>query len=128
MKCHEASRGRAAAVGVLVSAVLSALIAAPVAGATVDLYLDEVRANVDAPLTDAEALQLGNVACDAMRAGLAEGLTFGKARHQADQAVGYAQSQLGLNLSMADGMFLVEAAEDSSADEMTGQDWRRKSG
>ena len=85
------------------------------ADASDDLYLDEVQAKVHAPLTDAEALQLGNVACDAMRAGVAEGLTFGKARHKADQAVGYAAQELGIDggmgLSLADGMFLVEAAE-----------------
>jgi hypothetical protein len=86
-----------------------------VADASDDFYLDEVRAKVEAPLTEAEALQLGKVACDAMRAGLADGLTFGQARHEADQAVGYAAQQLGIDggigLSLADGMFLVEAAE-----------------
>ncbi len=85
------------------------------ADASDDLYLDEMQAKVEAPLTDAEALQLGNVACDAMRAGVAEGLTFGEARHKADQAVGYAAQGLGIDggmgLSLADGMFLVEAAE-----------------
>ena len=50
-----------------------------------------------------------------MRTGLADGLTFGQARHKADQAVGYAAQQLGIDgdmgLTLPDGMFLVEAAE-----------------
>ena len=98
---------------VVLSTILgaAAIFTAPHSVATVDFFLKEVRAKVDAPLTDAQAIQLGNVACTALRAGVAKGLTFGKARHEADQAVGYASQQLGLGLSMPDGMFLVEAAE-----------------
>ena len=98
-----------------IAAFAIGLFGAPVADASVDIYLDEVRAKVESPLTDAEALQLGNAACDAMRAGLADGLTFGQARHKADQAVGYAAQQLGIDggmgLTLPDGIFLVEAAE-----------------
>lgn len=88
-----------------------AFIPAPLANANAEFYLEEVRAKVDIPLTDDQAIQLGNVACAALRAGVEKGLTFGKARNEADQAVGYASQQLGLGLSMPDGMFLVEAAE-----------------
>lgn len=98
--------------GILVSLGGAVVATAPQAVASVEFYLQEVRAKVDAPLTDAQAIELGNVACSALRAGLESGLTFGKSRHQADQAVGYASQRLGLSLSMPDGMFLVEAAED----------------
>lgn len=47
----------------------------------------------------------------ALRAGVEKGLTFGQARNEADNAVGSASQQLGLGLTLADGMFLVEAAE-----------------
>lgn len=90
----------------------TSLLIAPTAAASVELYLQEVRAKVDAPLTDAEAIELGNVACGALNSGVQSGLTFGKARHHADQAVGYASQSLGIGLSMPDGMFLVEVAED----------------
>jgi hypothetical protein len=90
---------------------VAAFIGTPHAHATTEAYLDEVRATVRYPLTDQQALRLGNIACQAMRAGIEQGLAFGKARHQADQAVGYAQRQLGLSLTMADGMLLVQAAE-----------------
>ncbi|PRC49419.1 hypothetical protein C6A85_74810 [Mycobacterium sp. ITM-2017-0098] len=90
----------------------AAILAAPAAQASVEFYLAEVRDKVSTPLIDAEAIQLGNVACEALRVGVEKGLTFGKARHEADQAVGYTSRQLGLELTMADGMFLVEAAED----------------
>ncbi|WP_207573536.1 hypothetical protein, partial [Mycolicibacterium chubuense] len=51
------------------------------------------------------------VACDAIRDGVNSGLSFGSARAKADKAVGWAQQDMGLSLSMPDGMFLVEAAE-----------------
>lgn len=89
----------------------AAVVTAPHSVATEGIYLEEVRAKVTAPVTDTQAIQLGNIACAALRAGVEKGLTFGKARHEADQAVGYASQQLGLGLSMPDGMFLVEAAE-----------------
>jgi hypothetical protein len=75
-------------------------------------YLEEVHAKVRAPMTDAQAIGLGRVACDAIRDGVNTGLSFGSARAQADKAVGWAQRDMGLSMSMADGMFLVEAAED----------------
>lgn len=74
-------------------------------------YLEEVHAKVRASMTDAQAFGLGRVACDAIRDGVNAGLSFGSARAQADKAVGWAQHDMGLSLSMADGMFLVEAAE-----------------
>lgn len=74
-------------------------------------YLEEVYAKVRAPMTDAQAFRLGRVACDAIRDGVNAGLSFGSARAQADKAVGWAQRDMGQSLSMADGMFLVEAAE-----------------
>ena len=43
--------------------------------------------------------------------GINSGLSMGQSRHRADQAVGQAQNGMGLQLSMADGMFLTEAAE-----------------
>lgn len=88
------------------------VLCAPVASASVEFYFDAVRAKVKAQLTDSEALQLGDVACRALRTGLNKGLSFGQARHEADQAVGYASYQLGLDLTLADGMNLVGAAED----------------
>lgn len=84
---------------------------APEANASPDLYLDELRDKVRAPLSDEEAFWLGGVACDAMRAAIADGSTMGQARHEADEAVGRAQNRRGLGLSLPDGMFLVEAAE-----------------
>lgn len=75
-------------------------------------FLLDLRAKVRAPLTDAQAIHLGNVACDALRAGVQNGLSFGKARHEADNAVGWAQRDLGLSLTLADGMNLVGTAED----------------
>lgn len=110
---HTAIRERWVAFALVgVSLGATALLIAPTAAASAELYLQEVRAKVEAPLTDAEAIELGNVACGALSAGVQSGLTFGKARYQADQAVGYASQRLGVGLSMPDGMFLVEAAED----------------
>ena len=112
---NEISPNKVIAAALAVSAVLlTTLGTAPVADASPDLYLGEVRATVRAPLSDQEAVSLGNVACDAMRAALAAGLTMGQARHQADQAVGYAQHRVctgGMGLTEADGMHLVDAAE-----------------
>jgi hypothetical protein len=103
------------AAALVVSAILSASLGTPpVADASPDLYLNEVRSTVRAPLSDQEALSLGNVACDAMRAALADGLTMGEARHKADQAVGWGQHRLrngGMGLTEADGMHLVDAAD-----------------
>jgi hypothetical protein len=112
---NEISPNKVIAAAQTVSAVLlMALGTAPVADASPDLYLCEVQATVRAPLSDQEALSLGNVACDAMRAALADGLTMGEARHKADQAVGWGQHRVrdgGMGLTEADGMHLVDAAE-----------------
>ncbi|OBF92363.1 hypothetical protein A5790_14570 [Mycobacterium sp. 852002-51152_SCH6134967] len=91
-------------VGIAISAPAPAL-------ADEGMYLTEVRKNVKASLTDGQAFQLGQVACEAIRDGLNAGLSFGSARANADRAVGRAQNEMGLSLSMPDGMFLVEAAE-----------------
>jgi len=95
-----------------VAAALAAAIAfAPAALADESMYLQEVREKVTTPLTAAQAVSLGNTACAAMRAAIDRGTSFGQARHEADQAVGEAQQQMGLSMSLPDGMFLVEAAE-----------------
>jgi hypothetical protein len=79
--------GRVRSVALIAATLgMAAIATAPLSVATVDLYLKEVRAKVAAHLTDAQALQLGNVACGALRAGVEKGLSFGKARHEADQA------------------------------------------
>ena len=101
------------------AACLVALAGAPPAAADETSYLRELRAKVEAPLTDSEALQLGSAACGAMRSALDSGASFGQARSAADQAVGHSARALtvdggfgpGAGLSMPDGMFLVEAAE-----------------
>lgn len=87
------------------------LFAAPAAHADQQHYLSEVQSKVRAPLTDAQALKLGNAACAAIRDGINSGLSMGKARSQADQAVGYASQSLGVGLTEADGMNLVNIAE-----------------
>ncbi|MCV7366655.1 hypothetical protein [Mycolicibacterium duvalii] len=87
------------------------VMAAPMATASPEFFLEEVREKVQTPITDGQALRLGDVACRALRAGVEKGLTFGQARNEADNAVGSASQQLGLGLTLADGMFLVEAAE-----------------
>ena len=49
-------------------------------------------------------------ACQAVRSAMANGMTLRIARHQADQAIGYVQQDMGLNLSVAYGMHLGDAA------------------
>ena len=88
-----------------------ALGTAGVATADDYMFLDEVRQKVSAPISAEQALKLGHVACDAIRDGVNSGLSFGSARAKADEAVGWAQQNMSLSLSMPDGMFLVEAAE-----------------
>lgn len=95
----------------LLASVGVAMSAPGAASADEGMYLIEVRKKVKASLTDAQAFQLGHVACEAIRDGVNAGLSFGSARANADRAVGRAQNQMGLSLSMPDGMFLVEAAE-----------------
>ncbi|MBX7451913.1 DUF732 domain-containing protein [Mycolicibacterium sp. 3033] len=82
-----------------------------VAAADDYVFLDEVREKVGASINAEQALQLGHVACDAIREGVNSGLSFGSARAKTDEAVGWAQQDMGRSLSMPDGMFLVEAAE-----------------
>lgn len=96
---------------VLMAAAGIALAGAPVAAADDYMYLSEIQQKVEAPLSAEQAVQLGHVACEAIKDGVASGLSLGSSRAKADDAVGYAQQDLGLALSMPDGMFLVEAAE-----------------
>lgn len=95
----------------LLASVGVAMSAPAPASADEDMYLTEVGEKVKASLTAAQAFQLGHVACDSIREGVNSGLSSGSARANADQAVGRAQNEMGLSLSMPDGMFLVEAAE-----------------
>jgi hypothetical protein len=85
--------------------------AAPVASATDEMFWDRVQQTVDYPLTQDQAFTLGRVACKALMSGVNSGLSFGSARAEADQAVGQAQIDMGLSMSLPHGMFLVEAAE-----------------
>ncbi|MCV7401303.1 hypothetical protein H7K24_14190 [Mycobacterium fragae] len=91
---------------------LTALLIAPAARADENQYLNQVANTVRVVLTRSQALDLGNTACQAVRSAVANGATLGNARAQADQAVGYAQQNMGLGLSEADGMHLVDAAVD----------------
>jgi hypothetical protein len=100
-----------AVIAALAMAAAPLLFAAPAAHADQQHYLGEVQSKVQAPLTNAQALKLGNVACAAIRDGINSGLSMGKARSQADQAVGYASQSLGVGLSEADGMNLVDIAD-----------------
>lgn len=97
--------------GILLAVLALGLGTAGIASADDGMFLSEVREKVDYPLTDAQAFQLGHIACDAIRDGVNSGLSFGSSRAKADDAVGQAQYSMGLSLSMPDGMFLVEAAE-----------------
>ena len=99
----------AATAALLVTGLLST---APAAEADQNMYLNEIDQRIDTPLSIEQALQLGQVACNAIRQGINAGLSMGKARAQADEAVGQAQNSMGIGLNMAEGMFLVEAAED----------------
>ncbi|OMC32017.1 hypothetical protein A5739_11400 [Mycobacterium colombiense] len=93
-------------------AALTAVLAAPLAWADENQYLAQVANNLSVVLTPSQALSLGNSACQAVRSAVSNGMTLGKARAQADQAVGYAQQKMGLGLSEADGSHLVDAAVD----------------
>jgi len=93
-------------------AALTAIFIAPAASADENQYLAQVANNLSVALTASQALSLGNTACQSVRSAVANGMTLGKARAQADQAVGYAQQKMGLGLSEADGSHLVDAAVD----------------
>ena len=64
------------------AAISIALTGAQVASADEDMYLTELRQKVANPLTDAQAFQLGQVACNALRKGINSGLSMGQSRHQ----------------------------------------------
>lgn len=96
-------------VGILLSTVL---LIAPAASADENQYLTQVANNVRVALTRSQAISLGNSACRAVRSAVANGMSVGEGRSQADQAVGYAQEKMGLGLSEADGSHLVDAAVD----------------
>ena len=92
--------------------IATALFGAPVVQADENIYLKKVANTLSVSLTPSQALALGNTACKVVRSAMANGMTLGNARNQADQAVGRAQNEMGLGLSMADGMHLVDAAVD----------------
>ncbi len=103
---------RTTAAAVFAVAVTFTLAGAPIACADESMYLNQVANTLSVYLTPSQALKLGNVACKAVHSATANGMTLGKARAAADDAVGWAQSDMGLGLSMADGMHLVDAAVD----------------
>lgn len=88
------------------------MLTAPAAHADEVQYLDQVANKVSVVVKPSQALSLGNTVCQTVRSAMANGMSLGKARAQADQAVGWAQQEMGLGLSEADGMFLVDAAVD----------------
>jgi len=103
---------RTTAAAVFAVAVTFTLAGAPIACADENMYLNQVANTLSVSLTPSQALKLGNVACKAVHSATANGMTLGKARAAADDAVGWAQNDMGLGLSMADGMHLVDAAVD----------------
>ena len=95
-----------------VAVALTAMPIAPAAQADENQYLNQVANKLSVVLTRNQALALGNTACQAVRSALGDGMTLGKARAQADQAVRYASQNMGLFLPEAQGMLLVDAAVD----------------
>ena len=98
------------------SALVGALAAlgmayAPTAAADSAFYLDEVHTKTNLGLSDAQLMQLGQIACDAMRSGVSSGLSFGSARSKADDAVAKAIDEMGVLQGIPNVVFLVEAAE-----------------
>lgn len=77
------------------------MLIAPAARADENQYLNQVADAVSVVLTRSQALDLGNTACQTVHSSVANGMTLGKARAQADQAVGCAQQNMGLGLSEA---------------------------
>lgn len=97
---------------VAAAAVAAAIAVAPPAQADEDFYLAELRENTRAATTDADAIKLGKVACHAMRYGLDNGLSMGKARAVADDAVAQAYYSLGYEVFDINDVYrLTEAAE-----------------
>ena len=97
-----------AAVGTAIGLMLCA---APVASADQNMYLNELQGQLFVPLTNNQALQLGNAGCGAMRSAINSGMSMGKARHQADLAVANAAQQIGITIDLASAMHVTEAAE-----------------
>jgi len=95
-----------------VAAIVATMLTAPDSRADENQYLAQIADALNGKLTSSQAVTLGDTACQAVRSAMANGMTLGKARSQADEAVGYAQQDMGLNLTMADGMHLVDAAVD----------------
>lgn len=92
---------------------LAAVLIAPAAWADENQYLTQVaNSHLSVVLTPSEAISLGNSACQTVRSAVANGMSLGTARAEADQAVGYAQQKMGLGLNEADGSHLVDAAVD----------------
>lgn len=69
------------------AALASAMVLAVPAHADTNAYLALIRTNTNLPITDAQALQAGQLVCTTMAAGISSGLSFGRARSNADQAV-----------------------------------------
>lgn len=87
------------------------IVFAPGVAADSSFYLEEVHKNTSLGLTDAQLVQLGQIACDAMRSGVSSGLSFGSARSRADDVVAKAINELGVSPGIPNVVFLVEAAE-----------------
>jgi hypothetical protein len=96
-----------------VAATGLSLCVTPVAIADQSMYLNELHGahTLFVPLTDSQALQLGNAACGAMRSGINSGMSMANARHQGDLAVANAAQQIGIDIDEASTMHVTEAAE-----------------
>ena len=97
---------------IAVAVALTAMLIAPTAQADQNRYLNQVANSTatNRQLTRDQALALGNTACQAVRSAMANGMSLGNARSRADQAVGYASQNMGLDIGLGDGMLLVDAA------------------
>jgi Protein of unknown function (DUF732) len=91
------------------------LCVAPVASADQSMYLNELHGahKLFVPLTNDQALQLGNAACGAMRSGINSGMSMANARHQGDLAVANAAQRIGIDIDLASEMNVTQAAENN---------------
>lgn len=107
------NRGRGIAAAVAVLSILPLLVGGT-ARADTNSFLREAHAKAETPITDAQALQLGQVACGLLRKG-ADGQTIPASRADSDKAVGGEARRLGISggegLDRATIMWLTEAAE-----------------
>lgn len=101
---------------VLAFAALSvlALPAVGTAHADTNTFLREAHAKVMVPITDAQALRLGTVACSKLRKG-ADGQMLPTSRSEADEAIGWEARRGGVDggkgLDRGSIMSLTQAAE-----------------